>query len=595
MPNVVRLLPDDLINKIAAGEVVERPASVVKELVENSIDAGCTEVSVDVAEGGKAHVRVVDNGHGMGRDDALLSVERHATSKIRTFEDLERIVSLGFRGEALPSIAAVSRFTLTTSDGTGPAGTRIEIDGGRIRKVTEAASPRGTEIEVRDLFHNVPARRKFLKSGATEMAHISHFLDHVALCYPGLYVRLTHNGRKVSEYPPVKSLEERVLQVYGADVAEGLLPIKGNEEGLVVRGLVSRPGMSRGDRKYQELFVNGRWVRNNTLNHALYEAYHSLLMRNRHPMALLFVEIAPGAVDVNVHPAKSEVRFHETRRVHDIVRRTVQEALLGDGKNPGPLPLSNSTPDFSRYREPASSAWAARETVAERPGRYAGAAVETVPAPEQGSEPSTVRGAEGMFPAASVEQPCFQVHQSYIVVETPEGIEILDQHAAHERILYDRYRRTLGNNAVEVQGLLFPVQVNLPAGEVAVLNEHMDLLRRMGIDIDFFGEGTFIVRGLPSFLAAKDGNDPAALLSEIAEELITREKSSKFGELEERLVLLLICHSSVRARQSLDLREMRELLKSLAATEMPATCPHGRPIKVSFSVRELERMFKRVL
>ncbi|MDH4100598.1 MAG: DNA mismatch repair endonuclease MutL, partial [Nitrospirota bacterium] len=407
---MIRLLPDDLINKIAAGEVVERPASVVKELVENSIDAGCTEVSVDIADGGKVHIRVVDNGHGMGRDDALLSVERHATSKIRTFEDLEKIASLGFRGEALPSIAAVSRFTLTSSDGAGPGGTRIEIDGGRIRKVTEAASPRGTEIEVRDLFHNVPARRKFLKSGATEMAHISHFLDQVALCYPGLYVRLTHNNRKVSEYPPVKSLQERVLQVYGSDVAEGLLAIRGEEEGLIVRGLVSRPGVSRGDRKYQELFVNGRWVRNNTLNHALYEAYHSLLMRDRHPMALLFVEIDPAAVDVNVHPAKSEVRFHETRRVHDIVRRTVQEGLLGDGKGVAPAAGNSAAPDFIRYREPV---WTTREAVAERPGRYAGTLIDAAPMPARDREPLPERGTEGIFPAADVEQRCFQVHQSY--------------------------------------------------------------------------------------------------------------------------------------------------------------------------------------
>lgn len=588
---MIRLLPDDLINKIAAGEVVERPASVVKELVENSIDAGCAEVFVELADGGKAQIRVVDNGHGMGRDDALMSIERHATSKISSLADLEGIGSLGFRGEALPSIASVSRFTLTTSDGSGPAGTRIEMEGGRMKKVADAASPRGTAIEVRDLFFNVPARRKFLKSSGTELAHITHTLDQVALCYPSLYVRLTHNGRKVSEYPPVKSLRERVLQVYGAEVAEGLIPVKGEETGLAVRGLVSRPGVSRGDKKYQELFVNGRWVRNNSLGHALYEAFHSLLMRDRHPMALLFVEIDPREVDVNVHPAKSEVRFHEARRVHDVVRRTVQEALLGEGKSLNPSPWRDSGAESGRYRELVRHA---PEVVREKAGHYASTAVEAVPAPMQRQETSTVRAAEGMFPVAAGDQPCFQLHQSYVIVETPEGFDIVDQHAAHERILYDRYRRSLRDNAVEVQGLLFPVPVSLPAGELSMLAEHLEQLRAMGLDMDLFGEGTLLVRGLPSFLASLDGEGMRALLSEIAGELAALEKSSRMEGMEEDLALLLICHSSVRARQRLDVREMQALLKKLAATEMPATCPHGRPIKVSFSIREMERMFKRV-
>lgn len=591
----VRLLPDDLINKIAAGEVVERPASVVKELVENSIDAGCTEVFVELADGGRAQIRVVDNGQGMGRDDALMSIERHATSKISSLADLEGIGSLGFRGEALPSIASVSRFTLTTSDGSGPAGTRIEMEGGRMKKVAEAASPRGTAIEVRDLFFNVPARRKFLKSGGTELTHITHTLDQVALCYPSLYVRLTHNGRKVTEYPPVKSLGERVLQVYGAEVAEGLISLEGGESGLVVRGLVSRPGVSRGDKKYQELFVNGRWVRNNTLGHALYEAFHSLLMRDRHPMALLFVEIDPREVDVNVHPAKSEVRFHEARRVHDVVRRTVQEALLGEGGSPSPARWKDAGADNSRYRESIPSTWAARETVKERAGLYAGTTAETATALMQVQGTSTVRPAEGMFPATAEDQPCFQLHQSYIIVETAEGFDIVDQHAAHERILYDRYRHSLRDKTVEVQGLLFPATVNLPAGEMSILAEHLEQLRAMGLDMDIFGEGTLLVRGLPTFLAALDGEGMRVLLSEIADELTALEKSSRMGGMEEELALLLICHSSVRARQRLDLREMQALLKRLAATEMPATCPHGRPIRVTFSVSEMERMFKRVL
>lgn len=589
----IRLLPDDLINKIAAGEVVERPASVVKELVENAIDACATEVFVTLSEGGKGSIEVADNGIGMGKDDALLSIERHATSKLRTTDDLEAITSLGFRGEALPSIASVSRFTLVTSDSSGPAGTRIEIEGGRIKKVADAPSPRGTVIEVADLFFNVPARRKFLKGTGTELAHIAHVLDQIAFCYPALHVRLTNNKRLLADYPPVKTLVERACQILGPEMADGLLVMDGGEEGLRVRGLLSRPGFSRGDKKYQELFVNGRWVRNNILNHAVYEAYHSLLMRDRHPMVFLFLEVDPAGLDVNVHPAKSEVRFHESRRVHEIVKRTLQETLLGDGAH--------------RFRSEAGSEYRPEQT----------AAREVSPAPDDNFFPSfapRVREAgahyrqatpgqsatlterllsEPAFISPSSPLPCFQVHQSYIVVETAEGLEIVDQHAAHERILYDRYRRALGAGRAQAQGLLFPVRVSLPTREASVLVENFEMLGRMGLDLEDFGGGSFLVRGLPNFLTSLSDTAITGLLSEIAGEFLSVGKSSSVGDIEERLTLLFICRSSVRANQRLEEREMRSLLAQLEETDAPATCPHGRPIKIFFTMREIERMFKR--
>jgi DNA mismatch repair protein MutL len=511
----IRVLPDTLINRIAAGEVVERPASVVKELIENGLDAGARSIRVELLAGGKRRIRVIDDGAGMDRDDALLALERHATSKLTRAEDLTAIVTLGFRGEALSSIAAVSRFRLETAveDGTG---TRIEVRAGRIESVGEAGLPRGTSIEVERLFFNVPARRKVMRTEATELAHIVRLVTRQALAFPAVRVQLDHGERNLLQLEPATDLFQRIAGLHGDAYAERLLPIELREKGLAVRGFAGRPQFSLPRRDAQHLFVNGRAVQDRVLSHAVVEAYGNAMPRGRHPLLYLFVELDPELVDVNVHPQKLEVRFRESSRVHDAVRDAVAASLsheefvpeLGDLR---PTPETRAATaraalgylESQRHAETRRAVtYGATESVRRRPA--------SVPPPPADLLDSVVE-ADGVG-AARRAVPLGQFRQSYIVAQDREGLVLVDQHAAHERVLFERFLDEAEQNRVEVQKLLYPVVVELSADENLVLEQEADEFRRLGFRLEPFGERTVRVEGVPALGAELD---PARLLAEL--------------------------------------------------------------------------------
>ncbi len=589
MPSLIRILPDNLINKIAAGEVVERPASVVKELIENSLDAGATEVLVDVEQSGTRLIRVADNGCGLSREDAESAFERHATSKISTEADLDAIRTMGFRGEALSSIAAVAQVRLTTGRRGETSGVLVEVDGGTRKPAAEAASAGGTTVEVGHLFFNTPARLKFLKSPATEFSHIIAAVSRQALARPGVRFRLTHNRKLVLDLPASGSLDERVFQIYGKELSGNLVTFSGGREPARVSGLIGKPGYDRGDKAYQEFYVNGRSVRNAALTHALYEACRDLLMRDRHPAAFVFIEIAPSLVDVNVHPAKAEVRFRSQAQVHDLVRDILRDALResriaapdrsSDGVRDAVAGyLANAFQDPARSENPLAGAVLSRENGA------------------PGSRAVAERGDESLSPAlpgsASPGQlhPLAQVHDSYIVAQSNDGLALIDQHAAHERVLFEKLQDQYSAGSVPVQDLLIPVQTELGAAEGELLREHLPDLRELGFVVEEFGGGTFVIKGVPAFMT---GGDYQRLLADILDEIKVHGRSFGMDRMRDDLLSVMACHPAIKVHRKLSSGEMEGLIRDLFACRMPHSCPHGRPTVIRFSMDEIRRMFRR--
>lgn len=588
----IHVLSDSLINRIAAGEVVERPASVVKELVENAIDSGARSVAVVCEAGGRARVRVEDDGCGMDRDDALLAIERHATSKISSAADLETIGTLGFRGEALSSIAAVSRFSLLTCTGEG-SGTQIEVDGGRIESVREVGGPRGTTIDVQRLFFNVPARRKFLRAESTELGHIARLVTRFALAFPALRFELLHGTRRLLRVDPAAELLGRAGQLYGREFAARLLPFDAAVEGLRVHGLTGRPAEALTRRDGQHLFVNGRAVQDRLLFHAVSQAYGNTLPHGRHPAVFLFVEIAPEAVDVNVHPQKHEVRFRRSSEVHDFVRATLSSALSQNGAVPS---LSDLRPSPERraevdgvaratlaYLDAATAAPALRE-----PARAA-TAWRTVAAPRVSREAPAER-LEG--PAAPPRvSPLAQYRDSYIVAQDEDGLLLIDQHAAHERVLFERFLDDATSNRVEIQRLMFPVTVELGTEEWIAFEREIEEFRRLGFLVEPFGERTARIDGVPALAAEVE---PEPLLRELLGEAgRARSAVADATALRHRLVTSAACQAAIKIRHPLTPAAMQGLLDDLFRTANPGTCPHGRPLVFRLPLDEIERAFHR--
>lgn len=593
MPSI-KILPDNLINKIAAGEVVERPASVVKELIENAVDAGATEVLVDVEQAGKRLIRIADNGSGMEREDARLAFERHATSKLGVESELDAIRTMGFRGEALSSIASVARVRLLTGVRGRSAGTLVEIEGGAVRTVEDAAASAGTSIEVRHLFFNTPARLKFLKSPATELAHITAAVQHQAVARPGMRFRLTHDGKTVLDLPPAVSLRERAFQVFGADLTENLIDLSAQREPLRLTGLISRPNYSRGDRTFQEFYVNGRFVRNAALGHALYQAYADLLMRDRHPAAVLFLELDPALVDVNVHPAKTEVRFRSQSQVHDLLRDAVRETLRGPAQPAGAglEPRLEGVQETARgylASPPAGSAGPRERFDPHAFRRRRSDQAPVLPVHDSGfaapaQEPLPVFAAEVLVPLA-------QVHDSFIVAQYGGGMALIDQHAAHERVLFERLLDQQANGAVQVQDLLIPFPVDVRPAERELLTEHLPVLRDFGFHVEPFGGGTFVIKAAPALLS---GGDYPQLLRDILDELTVHGRSGKLEVLRNEVLAVMACHPAIKVHRRLSLREMEDLIRDLFECRMPHSCPHGRPTVVRFTLTEIRKMFKRI-
>jgi DNA mismatch repair protein MutL len=590
----IRVLPDQLVNKIAAGEVVERPASVVKELLENAIDAGATEIRVTVEEGGRRLIRVEDNGCGMNGDDALLAFERHATSKIREAADLDRIGTLGFRGEALPSIGAVSRVRLLTSDGSQPEGTEIVLEGGTLRDVRAGARARGTTLEVRTLFYNTPARRKFLKSGQTELSHVTGTATEIALAHPDIHFTLQHEARTLLKAPAVDSMVERAYQIFGKEVKQNLMEVEVAREGLHLFGFVSVPGYTRPNGTHINFFVNRRAVREKTLRHAVYAAYETLLMKGRHPMVYLFLDVDPAHVDVNVHPAKREVRFTDQRRIHDFVRDGVRMSVQSYGREEEAAPVEvghrpQVNPREDRVREAVESYL--REQAQEPQER------RDRPAPSRhitsaGILRSEGKGAKPPVRALFEERliPMGQLSDTFIISQDKEGLILVDQHAAHERILFERFKKHFEQARVPVQRLLVPVTLEASGKEAILLKEHTDLFDRLGMEIEDFGNRTFAVKGVPVWVADADVAD---LIRATLGEIESLERSGTLEQQMDAVIHLFSCRGAIKANRRLKPEEMEKLLAELGRTDSPHTCEHGRPTMIRIDRQEIEKMFRR--
>jgi DNA mismatch repair protein MutL len=633
----IRILSDTVANKIAAGEVVERPASVVKELLENSLDAGATEFRVDVEGGGRRLIRLADNGSGMMRDDALLAFERHATSKLSEVKDLLSIATLGFRGEALPSIASVSRLLLETRSPEERAGTSVEIHGGKIHRCDDAAFAGGTTVTVRDLFFNVPARKKFLRSEQTEIAHIASLVTHYSLAHPGKSYVLRHNHTELLSVTPVASLRERIYQVFGSQVLEDLLdlgdqgrdlkiPVEDDEpvaRRFRLRGFASSPAVQKLNRNSVYLFVNGRLIRDRLLLHAISSAYHNLMPPACYPFALLFLDCDLEEVDVNVHPSKTEVRFRHGSLVHDFVRDTIRETLMEQrpaSRIPAPSPPQPAAglpySEFSQRVEnmdfppattlpvTAGDPAALPEFTLRRPPSpaprfdFTEAGTATAPAPRL-AVPET-HGP--LFPDAYAPEPesldalkdlrpLGQIHDSFIVAAGRDGLWIIDQHVAHERILFEQVLIARSKGGVETQRLLVPLVIQLSAAQQIEYARIAAELEALGFETEPFGNRTIAVKSAPAGVSAGDVEKVVFEILEIAERELRR---ASLDGLRRAMAATIACRAAIKINMRLEPAKIDWLLRSLAATTCPMSCPHGRPIALRYSTRDILKSFHRI-
>ena len=593
----IQLLPDVLASQVAAGEVVERPASVVKELVENSIDAGAARIEINIRRGGISLVRVVDDGCGMDRDDALLCLERHATSKLRTAADLNAISTLGFRGEALPSIASVSRFRLTTREIDAVAGTEIIVAGGRIETVRDGGEAPGTQIEVRSLFYNLPARRKFLRSENTEARHVEHQLHLQAIGHPEIAFAFVRDERIALQLPATRSLRDRIRDLHGHELVEQLLELRpgAHRSRIPIEGLIGRAGLSRQTRGQQLVFVNGRAIESPVLTAALREGYHTALMKGQFPVTFLFLTLDPAAVDVNVHPAKREVRFRDPTAVREAVVAAVHETLESGRQN-----------WQEQFRAPAGGTAALPSTL------FVAPAADTMtfsPFPKESARddarPSIDFALTGTAPAngalfsnegfavrpgSSDFQIIGVLNRLYVLMENANGLVLVDQHAAHERILFEELRRRMEEKGVPSQRLLLPQTFDLPPRDAEWVERNLATLQKMGIGIEPFGAQTFKIDSLPTFLNAPDG---AAFMRGVIDGLRNASNSSSALRLGEDMIAKTVCRHAVKANDPLRYPEVEKLIRDLLACELPYCCPHGRPTMIQISHAELEKKFGR--
>ena len=580
MADKIQILPEEVINKIAAGEIVERPASVVKELVENSIDAGATRITVEIKKGGRDLIRVTDNGRGMTREDALLSLERHSTSKIRTAEEIENIDTLGFRGEALPSIAAVSRMELTTRAPEAEAGVRIRLEGNNVKTVRETGCPVGTSVSVEQLFFNTPARRKFLKTIPTEMGHIINTLSQEALTRRKTSFELTHNGKLLLKAPAGTDLLERILYLYGNDMRDSLIPFDGKNDWIEAHGFLAKPEYDRSGTHLMVTFVNKRPVKSKILNHAILAGYRPLLPRDRFPAIFLFIEIKPGLIDVNIHPQKSEVKFQETNAVHDFVSQLIGDSL-GKGETVPEFP--SGTPAGKGIREAVEKymAGAGSHPVKGWTAKYEQTTLGEMP----------VTG-EGATERENISDyvPMAQLHNTYIVAETRESIVLIDQHAAHERILYELLGKEFKKTRIASQRLLIPFSIELSRAGAALISEKTDVFNSAGFDVEHFGENSFTLRAIPASL---NRAEPRRLFLEVVDDLLTLGKIKEQSEFMDKMITVMACRGAIKAGDKLQEDEMRGLIQNLSKTQSPYFCPHGRPTVIRLTLRELEKRFKR--
>jgi len=600
----IAVLPEVVRNQIAAGEVIERPASCVKELVENALDAGATRVQVDLEEGGLGLVRVTDDGCGMAPEDLELAFAAHATSKLRTPDDLDHIASLGFRGEALASMGSVARCSILTRPEGSASAHRVEVEGGHQRAVRDAAGPRGTVVEVRDLFYNTPARRRFLKRSSTELGRCLEIVQRLALAHHGVGFVVTHDGRRVYDVEPGMDLLARIRRTFGAELAECLVPVEAREGSTRLSGYVAPPRVARRDTQRQMWFLNGRALRDKILVRVLREATRGLVEEGRQPVAFLCLAVDPAAVDVNVHPTKSEVRLRDERRLFGFLVQALREAVRRtDIATPGESLLA--TRERRLEREGATQPtfanpgpWIPRRAVDSRgPAGFevrevGGAAFLPEPPAERADAERAPAPAEGgaWIPADDLRGPFLQVARTYILRVLPDGFEIVDQHALHERVTFELLRRDLAASGIEVQRYLVPELVECSRADVELVSGQLDALRRIGIELAPFGDGTLAVQGLPARLAHPDVE---GIVRDVIEVLARTGRAPDAEDVVEEVLHRAACRSSIMAGDTLDEPHIQSLLERARELGYDQTCPHARPTRVRFSLADLEKAFHR--
>lgn len=653
MPRI-QVLPERIINIIAAGEVVERPASVVKELAENALDAGAGQIFITLADGGKGLISVLDNGLGMDSEDVRKATLRHATSKLHDEKGLEGIKSLGFRGEALASIAAVSRFELVSCHDEQAGGTRVSVEGGREQSVGGAGFPRGTKVTVGELFFNTPARRKFLRATATEFQHVQTVCTQLALSHPEVHFRLTHNRKVVHDLTPCGALKERVFQLFGGELAEGMVWVEGREGTVGFEGLVCLPSESRASRRWQYLFINGRPIRNAGVNHGIYQAYRTLLMKDRHPAYVVSLALEPGEVDVNVHPAKTEVRLRNPKLVHTVLADRLHKALmdtsrrrafagggpelaaelqrnaaaakgraggsgaagdvlpgapihgesqvemaLGGGAMVRDLTLAGATPAQAGGGAPALQETTSQEAAPPQAPSDSGASGSLLANPYGGGDfhfqPLSSRVDAPVEPGALAGGGTTllgQLHATYLLAQREGRLVVVDQHAAHERILFEQYRRQFYESRLITEAYLIPLTLELSAQNGLLLEQYLPQWEKLGFEIEAFGKSTYLVRQIPALLSGKDVKQ---LILEVLDDLALFGKSGKLEEVINEILERVACHGAIRAGMQLSREEMASLLDQLEVLDINLHCPHGRPVWVELPLKELEKRFKRIV
>ncbi|MGC9453987.1 MAG: DNA mismatch repair endonuclease MutL [Phycisphaerae bacterium] len=631
----IHVLPRHLVNKIAAGEVIERPASVVKELVENALDAGATRVEIRLSDGGRKLIEVIDDGCGMDGEDLALAFAPHATSKISTDDDLFAVSTMGFRGEALASIASIARVHARTRRHDAASGHEIEACDQHVGEVRPCPAAGGTTITVRDLFFNTPARRKFMRTANTELGHVTEQLARLALPRPDVAFRLVHNDRELRNLPAAQTTARRVADLFGQELSDALLPLAPRRGPVVVEGLVAKPSAARASGKWQYFFLNGRYIRDRVLLHALREAYRGLLEPTMSPVAFIFLEVDPGDVDVNVHPTKIEVRFRDSQLVHGELLAALKETLnkadlapeaslggpedFGEPREPGGdegrrESLRQALADFFKsappqqprlsFPESSTRSQQGRPEQTSQPGLLSGMSQappsQGAPPTQQPAEAPRSTPADGQRDEATVEgfyqpvphRPAVQIHNSYIVTEADEGLIIVDQHALHERLLYNELRGRLAEGGLTSQRRLIPETLEVTAGEADLLETHAELLRRLGISVEPFGPRTVAIQAFPTLLCERDVS-PGGFLRELLDALGDDESIDSERLLEEVLAMMA-CKAAVKAGDPLTPGEMDDLLDRREQAEKYSSCPHGRPTTIRLSLKELEKQFHRI-
>jgi DNA mismatch repair protein MutL len=612
MPKI-KILPETLSNKIAAGEVVERPASVVKELLENALDAGSTRIIVEVEKGGHSLIQVSDNGEGMGADDALLAIERHATSKISIADDLFAIQTLGFRGEALPSIASVSHFSLITRDEAADAGTQVIVEGGKVKSVSEVGAPQGTLVCVKQLFFNTPARKKFLKTIGTEMSHIADTVSRIALGHPEVQFRLVHNQKVVKSWPPASRHVDRTVEVLGKDAGSNLHAVRADHNGVVVSGWIGSPAVTRRTSRGLYIFVNGRFVRDRTIQHGIFAGFAQRLVKGQFPVAAIYIRVPFDQVDVNVHPTKNEVRFVNPRRVHEAVKGAVAQTLYETERanwRPADGARQQESENTSRIAASVSRFTPSKRNAVRDNFGFRPATSDLRPELEsKAGESISDFGIQNREKATAAsgqwkQEPIFdskgfsalrvvgQVHGTYIVCESDAGVVLIDHHAAHERILFEQLQRRADNQPAAAQKLVVPETFELNFREADILGQMLADLKTVGLEIEPFGKNSFVIKAVPGMLA---GRDLKPMIVEIVEKAAETGYSPGLTAALDQCRRVMACHGSLRARQALSGEQIRQLLAQLDACEHPSHCPHGRPTWIRWDLATLEKSFKRIV